>query len=93
MAKYNVEFECGHEEQVELFGKYKERERRIEYYKTCKCSTCRAAEYAKKMQNEGYEEVEMHYSEYKNKYSDCKTKKDSYNSNTKTIIVFVKKNI
>lgn len=34
-------------------------------------------------------EKEMHYSEYKNNYSDCETKRGSYNKETKTIIVYV----
>lgn len=34
-------------------------------------------------------EIEMKYAEYKNNYSDCKTKKDSYNKESKTIIVYI----
>lgn len=36
-----------------------------------------------------YNEVEMHYSEYKNNYSNCETKAGSYNKKIKTIIVLV----
>lgn len=32
---------------------------------------------------------EMHYSEYKNDYSDCRTVKDSYDKKSKTIQVYV----
>ncbi len=35
-------------------------------------------------------EQEMSYTEYKKSYSGCQTKKDSYNKETKTIIVYVK---
>lgn len=34
-------------------------------------------------------ETEMKYSEYKANYSGCKTKKDSYDKENKTIIVYV----
>ena len=34
-------------------------------------------------------EREMSYSEYKTNYSDCDTKKKSYNGETKTIVVYV----
>lgn len=33
MAKYDVTFSCGHEQTVELFGKYADRERKIKFYK------------------------------------------------------------
>ena len=35
------------------------------------------------------EVVRMHYGEYKNNYSDCRTVADSYDAATKTIEVFV----
>jgi hypothetical protein len=56
------------------------------------CPECYAREQAQKA-NEGMqiEEVEMHYSEYKNNYSNCKTLPNSYNKETKTIIVLVPK--
>ena len=38
---------------------------------------------------EGCDEVEMSYKEYKTDYADCKTKRDSYNKETKTIVVYV----
>lgn len=34
-------------------------------------------------------ETEMKYSEYKKNYAGCYTKKDSYNKETKTIVVYV----
>lgn len=41
MAKYTVTRSCGHEETVTLFGKNKERERRLERVEPCKlCSEC-----------------------------------------------------
>ena len=48
MAKYWVKFSCGHEEQIELFGSNKERERKIAYYEQYgDCSECRKAARAK----------------------------------------------
>lgn len=82
MAKYDITRTCGCEETVELFGKSSERERKIEYYETQECATCKA-------KRQGLEPVEMHYSEYKENYSDYKT--GEYNKKTKTIIVFIKK--
>lgn len=89
--KYDVKFSCGHEETVELFGKYADRERKIDYYKNYGiCSTCyreqKAIEYSV-----GCEEKEMSYKEYKTNYSSCKTKPGSYNGSTKTIVVYIPK--
>ena len=42
MGKYNVTFKCGHEQEVELFGKMTEREKRIKYYEeSCLCNECK----------------------------------------------------
>ena len=94
MGKYNVVFKCGHEEEVNLFGKYKDREKRIEWYqKECDCSKCRTAAYRKKMA-ETHFEVVMPYWYYKQNYPDCKTLRDSFNRETNEILVFVpKKNV
>ncbi len=52
--KYTVEFKCGHLVQVELFGKVKERERRMEYYHdNCLCSECKAKELKAKEAEQG----------------------------------------
>lgn len=88
--KYNIEFKCGHNEEVALFGSFKDREREIERLQECDCSACRKLAFQKKMSSE-YDEVRMSYSEYKSKYADCKTLNDSYDKKTKTIVVFVKK--
>lgn len=84
MSKYNVTFkQCGHEGTVELFGKCSERYRKLEYMsENYLCPEC----YKKLMEEqkaEGCEEVEMHYSEYKREYADCKTKDGSYDRATK----------
>lgn len=90
MAKYYVKHACGHEVQVDLFGKTADRENKIAWLETTLCPECYAREQAQKA-NKGMqiEEVEMHYSEYKNNYAECKTLPNSYNKDTKTIIVLV----
>ena len=84
MAKYNVNYKCNHEGTVELFGKTADRENKIAWLETTLCPECYAREQAGQC-----EEVEMHYSEYKNNYAECKTLPNSYNKDTKTIIVLV----
>lgn len=49
------------------------------------CPDCYAAK-----QNEGAEIVEMHYAEYKKNYADKKTVANSYNKETKTILVIIR---
>lgn len=43
MAKYTVTYRCGHTEEMQLFGKESERQRRIDHYRTVDCPACRAA--------------------------------------------------
>lgn len=52
------------------------------------CPECRAKAQAERLMQG--EVVEMHYSEYKNKYSNRPTIHNSYNPKTKTILVVVK---
>ena len=41
MAKYLIEFSCGHSEEKQLFGPSKERQRKIDYFeRSGSCSTC-----------------------------------------------------
>lgn len=75
---------CGHEEQVEVFGKVSEREYKIKREEKKTCRECYLAD-----QNKDCDEVEMTYAEYKNSYADCKTKSGSYDKKNKTIIVYV----
>lgn len=88
--KYSVEFKCGHNEEVQLYGPYADREREIERLSECDCPACRKLAFQKSMSAE-YDEVRMSYADYKKSYSDCKTLRDSYDKKTKTIVVFVKK--
>lgn len=90
MAKYNVTYKCNHEGTVELFGKSVDRERKLEWLESALCPECYAREQAQEA-NEGkqIEEIEMLYSEYKNNYAECKTLPNSYNRQTKTIVVLV----
>lgn len=43
MAKYNINYTCGCEGKVELFGRHEDRYRRIAYLETTECPSCRAA--------------------------------------------------
>jgi hypothetical protein len=43
MAKYNVEYACGHEGEVQLYGKGSERERKLEWLATQDCPACEKA--------------------------------------------------
>lgn len=86
--KITVKRACGHEEIVEVFGTAKERESKIKWYESTDCTECYSKE-----KNSGCEEVEMKYSEYKNDYSECSTKANSYNKFSKTIIVYVPKTV
>jgi hypothetical protein len=53
MAKYTVNFSCGHTQVVELFGKNTERERKISYFeRSGTCSDCYRAQQDTKRQAE-----------------------------------------
>lgn len=42
MAKYNVVFACGHEEEIQLYGPHKNRDKMIAYLQeNGKCSACK----------------------------------------------------
>ena len=89
--KYDVKFSCGHTETVELFGKNADRQRKIAWFEESGlCSKCYAEKKAAEMA-EGFNAVEMFYGDYKEKFSNCKTKPGSYNRETKTIIVYIPK--
>jgi len=74
---------CGKNFEVTMGGPHKERDYKVKNW-TWTCPDC----YEDK-KSEGCEEVEMLYSKYKNEYSDCKTKADTYDKKAKTIIVYV----
>ena len=41
MAKYTINYACGHTQEIELFGSHKEREERIKYLQENDCPECR----------------------------------------------------
>ncbi len=91
MAKYYITYSCGHDGCVELFGPTKDRERKLDWYaNSAVCPDCYRAQKAIEMEIAN-DMIEMQYKEYKTKYPNCKTKPGSYNSTTKTIIVYVPK--
>ena len=44
MAKYTINYQCGHSEEIQLFGPHADRERKIAYLETKKCPHCINAE-------------------------------------------------
>lgn len=57
MAKYTITYACGHTAEIQLYGKYDERERKIAYYKTIDCPECQANNIANKAASKGYAEL------------------------------------
>lgn len=89
--KYKITFSCGHEDIIELFGKNKDREKKIKYAQEYYiCPEC-YREQKNSEAAEGCDAVEMLYKDYKANYPDCKTKIGSYNNEKKSIIVYVPK--
>lgn len=90
--KYAITRACGHEETVNLFGSSKDRVSRLKWLESTICSRCYRIEQEEVAANE-CDEVEMLYSKYKQEYANCLTKSESYNSEQKTIIVYVPRNM
>lgn len=53
MAKYTITYKCGHQEEVQLYGKESEREKKIAYYSTIDCPHCRAEQARKEAEEFG----------------------------------------
>lgn len=88
--KADVKCRCGHTITMTLYGTnvHGEQDRKIKWQEEHDCPDC----YHKAQVAEGKEqEVRVKYSDYKNdeRYMDCKTKADSYDKSTKTIVVYV----
>lgn len=79
--KYDITYACGHTATVNLFGTAQERERKLAWMTAHECPDC--------YNSIGCTAVEMLYKDYKTEYPECKTKRDSYNRETKTVIVYV----
>lgn len=93
MMWYDVTYKCGHEDRVQLYGKGKDRERKLWWYaNVAVCPCCYKKQQDEEAKKNGCEEVTMKYAEYKHNYSGCKTKPDSYNAFDKTIVVYVSDN-
>lgn len=43
MAKYTITYKCGHTEEMQLFGKMADRDRKIAWYAEQDCPECKAA--------------------------------------------------
>lgn len=57
MAKYTITYRCGHTAEVQLYGKYEDREKKIAWYKTIDCPECRAKAAAAEAQADGLAEL------------------------------------
>lgn len=57
MAKYTITYKCGHTAEVQLYGKYEDREKKVAYYTTIDCPECRAREAAAKAKDDGLAEL------------------------------------
>lgn len=89
--KYTITFSCGHDGELDLSGNESERERKIAWYENQGlCPECYKAKKEEERKNTCIE-VEMAYSEYKNNWSHCFKKPNSYNADKKTVVVFVPK--
>lgn len=88
MAKYEINYSCGHTATVQLYGPTKERERKIAWFeREGLCPECYAAQ--KDAENAaGCSERVMLYREYKQDWSWLKTKRGSYDAESKTVTVY-----
>ena len=58
MAKYSIQYACGHEVQLNLYGPHRERERRLEEAKRMLCPECYRAERRQEDQEAGLPPLE-----------------------------------
>lgn len=86
--KCEITYYCGHTGTVQIYGSAKEREAKASWYATKVCPDCYKAQNDANAAK-GCDEVAMAYRDYKDKYAGCKTKSGSYDSVSKTIIVYV----
>lgn len=90
--KYTVTYSCGHTGTVQLYGKRKKHEYQLKKYEEFYlCPDCYDND-INNINSKDCIEKEMSYSEFKNNYKNCKTKRNSYNKRTKTTVVFIPMN-
>lgn len=91
MAKYTFTYSCGHDGKVALFGKHSVRDRKLIWYRNYGiCPNCYREQMEMRL-SATHNKVEMPYKEYIEHYTDCEKVPGSYNGETKTILVWVKK--
>ena len=56
--KYDITYSCGHQGEVDLFGKSRDRERKVKYLETCICPACQTAQIRKEAEDAGLPELE-----------------------------------
>ena len=86
-GKYAVLMKCGHSEVKVIEGNKEAVQEKIKQLGERECSKCRLGGTT----DDGYELKRIPYHEYKDDYNHCKTEKGSYDEDTETICVYVKK--
>lgn len=93
MAWYDVNYSCGHKGRLNLIGPGRDRESRIAWLeKEGLCPDCYTKSLHDKASQKNYE-MKVSYRDYKNIYSSYNTKKDSYDSQDKSIIIYIPKDL
>lgn len=58
MAKYTINHKCGHSVEVQLYGKYEDRERRIAWLEDQECEQCRREKATESAKERGLADLE-----------------------------------
>lgn len=89
MAKYNITFSCGHEEERDMLGKSIDRERKVKYFEEeGLCSKCYNQKKREQLSKD-HVVIQMPYGEYKERYFLYFT--GEYDEETKNIEVYIPK--
>ncbi len=84
MPYMTITRKCGHNEKVFLYEDEMNNQNSIKNHCEHECEKCF-------LKHNNINEVKMSYSSYKIEYSDCRTKSNSYDKDSKTIIVYIPK--
>lgn len=91
MTPYELICSCGHKAVIPLYGPDVARYHKVTWFETKGlCPSCYAIAHPPKTPDK-YEEIRMHYGQYKTSYPDCEVKQGSYDYADKTIVVYVPK--
>ncbi len=84
MPYMTITRKCGHNEKVFLYEDEMNNQNSIKNHCEYECEKCF-------LKHNNVKEVKMDYSTYKIEYSYCRTKPNSYDKDSKTIIVYIPK--